>query len=359
VNGPKVAKRSRRQSSHITSHYLKLRIPNHLADDYLEQACPGVGLKTNVDQVAALDLLRDEGRISDEEYEDLKREVLEIADVPTGESGENEEQNPSSTESASTRSDDGPPEKSEDARWPTLRIDLSPVYLGVLLITSLVLLLASSLGVLSWPVTTVAILGLGATLVQGGHWVTIAGGVAAAVIVLVGLFGSGDQPSPVQSLSGASEAPAASAPIVPGSLGINLEDLTDLWNFPAGPPRITRGLVRNNEPGQYDSFIYRFGDWGRLAGAYDPSTDALYALLATGQLSNEATAQLYLHLCFVLNPYSQECIDSYFEKGLADGTLADFGGVSYQAEWQIDDQTWRLDIEGNVLTIRVLGTTVS
>ncbi|MFV1961191.1 MAG: SHOCT domain-containing protein [Acidimicrobiia bacterium] len=317
-------------------------------------------MKKNVDQVAALDLLRDEGRISDEEYEDLKTEVLEIADVPTGESGENEEQNPSSAESTSARSGDGQPEKSEDARWPALRIDLSPVYLGVLLITSVVLLLASSLGVLSWLVTTVAILGLGATLVQGGHWVTIAGGVAVAGIVIVGLLGGGDNPSTVQGpVDNVELAPAASAPTVPGSLGINLEDLTDLWNFPAGPPRITSGLVRNNEPGQYDSFIYRFGDWGRLAGAYDPSTDALYALLATGQLSNEATAQLYLHLCFVLNPYSQGCIDSYFEKGLADGTLADFGGVSYKAEWQIDDQTWRLDIEGNVLTIRVLGTEVS
>ena len=140
---------------------------------------------------------------------------------------------------------------------------------------------------------------------------------------------------------------------------LSIDDLTDLWNTPAEPPNITRGFVHNTEPGQYDSFIYRFGDWGRLAGAYDPSTDTLYALLATGQFSHEATAQLYLHLCFVVHPYSQECIDSYFEQGLADGTLADFEDVGHQAEWQIDEQTWRLDIEGNVLTIRVLGAAVS
>jgi hypothetical protein len=146
---------------------------------------------------------------------------------------------------------------------------------------------------------------------------------------------------------------------VPGSLGINVSDLTHLWNSLPQSPGITGGFVHNTEPGQYDSFIYRFGDWGRLAGAYDPSTDAVYALLATGQFSQEATAQLYLHLCFMLNPYSQECIDNYFEKGLDDGTLADFGDVSHQAEWQMDDQTWRLDIEGNVLTIRVLGEAVS
>lgn len=249
-------------------------------------------------------------------------------------------------------------EKPGGVRWPELRTDLSPVVLGVLLVTSAILLLASSLGLLSWLVTIVAIPALGATLVEGGRWVTIAGGVAVVVIVLASAIGGADNPATEQSANVAS-IPVAPPPAVPGSLGINITDMTDLWNSLAEPPKITRGLVHNTEPGEYDSFIYRFGDWGRLAGAYDPSTDAVYALVAAGQLSNEATAQLYLHLCFMLNPYSQECIDNYFEKGLADGTLIDFQNVSHQAEWQMDDQTWRLDIEGNVLTIRVLGTAVS
>jgi len=350
-------------------------------------------LNTNVDQLTVLNQLRDEGRISDQEYESLTREILEFADVPTGESGEdgeqdssstdstptrsdddqNEkadvptgesgedgEQDPSSTDSTPARSDDDQHEKSEGPRWPALRIDVPPLYRGLMLITSVVLLLASSLGMLSWLVTTIAILALGATLVQGGRWVTMVGSVAVAAIMIGSLFVGGDNPSSVQGLiDNAAVAPAASTPTVPGSLGINIDDLTDLWNTPAEPPNITRGFVHNTEAGPYDSFIYRFGDWGRLAGAYDPSTDTLYALLATGQFSHEATAQLYLHLCFVVHPYSQECIDSYFEQGLADGTLADFEDVGHQAEWQIDDQTWRLDIEGNVLTIRVLGAAVS
>ena len=316
-------------------------------------------MKTNVDQLAVLNQLKDEGRISDQEYEGLKREILEIADVQTGDSGEDGEHDSSSTDSTPNRSDDGQHEKSEGPRWPTLRIDVSPVYLGLMLITSVILLLASSLGLLSWLVSIVAILALGATLVQGGLWVTMAGGVAVAVVMIGSLFSGSDNPSAVQgSTDNAAVAPAASGPPVPGSLGINIDDLADLWNTLTEPPNITRGFVHNTEPGQYDSFIYRFGDWGRLAGAYDPSTDALYALLATGQVNREATAQLYLHLCFVLHPYSQECIDNYFEKGLADGTLADFADVSHQAEWQMDDQTWRLDIEGNVLTIRVLGAAV-
>jgi hypothetical protein len=142
---------------------------------------------------------------------------------------------------------------------------------------------------------------------------------------------------------------------VAGSLGVGLGDLVDQWNALDEAPSITRGLTRNTEPGQYDSFIYRFGEWGRLAGAYDPATDSLHGLLAAGQLSNEATSQLYLHLCFVLHPYSQECIDSYFQYGLSDETLADFGDTNHQASWQIEDQTWSVEIEGNVLTIRALG----
>ena len=212
----------------------------------------------------------------------------------------------------------------------------------------------------AWLISTSRFRALGATVVQGLRRVRMVGSVAVAAIMIGSLFVGDDNPSSVQGLiDNAAVAPAASTPTVPGSLGINIDDLTDLWNTPAEPPNITRGFVHNTEPGQYDSFIYRFGDWGRLAGAYDPSTDVLFALLATGQFSHEATAQLYLHLCFVVHPYSQECIDSYFEQGLADGTLADFEGVGHQAEWQIDDQTWRLDIEGNVLTIRVLGAAVS
>jgi hypothetical protein len=186
----------------------------------------------------------------------------------------------------------------------------------------------------------------------------IVGAVIVVGIVLASALGGVSNP-PSEQGAVVGDTDLAAPPAVPGSLGIKMSDLTELWNSLPQSPAITGGFVHNTEPGQYDSFIYRFGDWGRLAGAYDPSTDAVYALLATGQFSNRATAQLYLHLCFMLNPYSQECIDNYFEKGLDYGTLADFGDVPHQAEWQMDDRTWRLEIDGNVLTIRVLGPDVS
>lgn len=310
-----------------------------------------------VDRLAVLNRMIDEGRISDQEYEELKGEILGLDTVQT-ESDETVPDDPSTTLSPPPPSDDETQEKKGEPWAPVMRRDVSPVYLVVLVIAAAVLLLASSLGLLSWLLSTIAILALGATLVEGGSWVTMAGAVAIVAILIGGAFGGSNNQSADQSVIQGS-TPAAPPPVVAGSLGIYLQDLTDLWNTVTEEPNITRGFVHNTEPGQYDSFIYRFGDWGRLAGAYDPANDALYALLATGQFSDAATAQLYLHLCFALQPYSQECIDSYFEQGLEDGTLADFVNIDHHAEWQIEDQTWQVDIESNVLTIRVLGEDVS
>jgi len=214
------------------------------------------------------------------------------------------------------------------------------------------------LGLVSWFVSFLAVLAMTATLVDGGFKVTIGAGLALALIILFGILGR-IPATPVETVAADNDPAPPATEIVPGSLGLGLADLTEQWNTLEEHPVITRGLTVNSESGQYDSFIYRFGDWGRLAGAYDPDSDALYGLLAAGQLSNDSTSQLYLHLCFVLHPYSQGCIDSYFEDGLDNLTLADFGDQSHQARWTIEDQTWLLEIENNVLTIRALAADAS
>jgi hypothetical protein len=53
-------------------------------------------------------------------------------------------------------------------------------------------------------------------------------------------------------------------------------------------------------------------------------------------------------------PYSQECVDSYFEEGLGETPLDELEGP-YRSEWKVADHTWRLEIEENLLTIRVFG----
>ena len=300
---------------------------------------------TTVDHLAALELLREEGAIFDQEFEDLKSEIFSPDDAH-------------SDESSLSIPDNRALGWAAFLQWrPNIRTDLPPKYDGALLVIAGFLVLTSMLGIVSWLVSFLAVLALTATLVEGGIRVTIAAGLGLLAIVMVGLFGNSSSSRTVPASNAAALAPVGE-PIVAGSLGTGLDELVDRWNALDETPDITRGLTINTEPGQYDSFIYRFGDWGRLAGAYDPATDALYGLLAAGQLSNEATSQLYLHLCFVLHPYSQECIDSYFEHGLSERPLADFGNTSHQAQWEMDDQTWLLEIAGNVLTIRALAPDV-
>jgi hypothetical protein len=227
-------------------------------------------------------------------------------------------------------------------------------YLGAVFLASTALVVVGWAGVLSWWVIIPAILVLVMNLLDGWRKPTLVGVVVVTILLIVDLAAS--TPSTTQVVGAAPTTPST-VPLSPpvGSLGIYMEDIIAAWNQVEDAPQIVRGLTRQNEIGDYDTFIYRFGQWGRLAGAYDPDDDAIYALLVAGQLSDEATDGLYLHLCFVVSPYSQDCIDTYHEQGLDGGDLADLSGVSRNVEWRLEDQTWRLEIDQNVLTIRVFG----
>jgi hypothetical protein len=237
---------------------------------------------------------------------------------------------------------------------PRLRQDLSGTYIALIAVTSIGLIAAGATGMLSWFIALSAATLLGTTLIEGWRLVTVTGTVLVVGIVLVGFVASLGEPPPQPVVAATNPAPQEPNPDIPGSLGIRMDEVTDAWNTLEGEPRITRGLTRNNETGEYDTFIYRFGEWGRLAGAYDPDTEALYALLATGWLTEVPTAQLYMRLCFMVAPYSPECVDSYLAEGLGDVPLTDIESP-YRSEWTVADHTWRLEIDENLLTIRVFG----
>ena len=300
-------------------------------------------MPTQPDPDEVLDRMRDEGRISDEEYDALRGEVID-ATRPLDEVDESQFEEERHAEV---------PDPTPRRPKLTLRGDLPSGYLTLIVIGLVGIVVASLVGILPWWLTILAMPTLGATLVEGGNRVVLAGGALIGFIVIAGLVGGGTSPS-------TEAAPAAKAPPVsavaapPESLGVFLSELSEQWNVVSGAPRITKSFTRYSESGAYDSFLYRFGDWGRLAGAYDPATDALYALLVTGQIRANPTSGLFQRLCFVLDPFSQECIDTYIEQGLDSGALEDFVDVDHNAEWKIGDQTWRLEIENNILTIRVL-----
>ncbi|MGB8362230.1 MAG: hypothetical protein WCE80_12610 [Acidimicrobiia bacterium] len=320
------------------------------------------------DQLTVLRRLQSQGRITDDEFRDLAKGFA--GDDPGLESTSEEVDMGEMDPTPDVVGDgDSSPERGlehkvadleddeEDPPYltPSFRESLTVDYLRLVFLASLVLLAVSLFGFISWWVSILTILVLVTTLVDGWEKVTRVGAAVTAVVMVAALlFPSAAPEQPEQAVT-VTLPPQDPHPPIAGSLGIYMDQVIDLWNTVDGSPRINKGLTRHNEVGEYDTFIYRFGDWGRLAGAYDPGNEAVYALLITGTFSAPDTPQLYLHLCYMIAPYSQECIDSYHEKGLHGGVLSDFADTAHEAEWTVDDSTWRLVIDQNVMTVRVYG----
>ena len=193
------------------------------------------------------------------------------------------------------------------------------------------------------------------TLVQlfrrAGVWGVLGLGFLLVIIAIVAWWPANQGPPPVGTLAPLPTQPAAAAS---DSLGISLPDLTSRWNEASVPPTISKGIPRTPETGRFDAFSYRFNDSSLVAGAYDDRTDDIYALLVSSWISDENAHQLVIHLCHVVHPYSQACLDEYFENGLGGLTLEDYRDVDHQADWKIGEVVWRLDISHNIQNIRAI-----
>lgn len=257
-----------------------------------------------------------------------------------------------------TTAGDGNPREQESFLDKVLAIagTPSPVYLGSLMLGSVLLMGAAALDLFPWAASAIGIVGLLATMFRGGYWVTLACSVAVTVIAVMAIWPGEPTLADAPPNEGIiSQSQGASEEIPHGSLGFKLDELRDLWNSLDEPPRIDRGFSRSSEPGPLDGFVIRFDQGASLAGAYDPNDDYVYALSASSRLDHESATTMYLHLCFVLHPYSQECINGYWEEGLDGDRPEDYLGTRHSAEWKIGSQAWRLAIVGNVQEIKVLG----
>ncbi len=180
--------------------------------------------------------------------------------------------------------------------------------------------------------------------------------VGAVLILVTGFFFAGqDDATGTVKADPASLASAASGP-APGSLGIRLPDLAEGWNAMTDPPLITGGIMTSPEPGQLDSFLHRFDASSVVAGAYDPIDGSVYAVMVRADLLDESVANLYIHLCYLLHPGSQECLDAFIEAADLFGQAhADLVGTEQSAVWEFEGHSWRVDIADDVETIRVQG----
>jgi hypothetical protein len=123
------------------------------------------------------------------------------------------------------------------------------------------------------------------------------------------------------------------------------------------PPLISGGITTSPEPGALDSFLYRFNDSAFIAGAYDPSNHYVYALMLRSNLNYEPTSGIFVHLCHLLHPGSQACLETFIEEtGMFGRSPTEFIDIEHFATWEFEGHEWRLEIRNNVETIRVLGS---
>lgn len=181
-------------------------------------------------------------------------------------------------------------------------------------------------------------------------------GAAAAVAILGVIVFTGGNPEPVR----AGPRPEAAAPMTPeipkGSLGIRLDDVDEAWNAVDQPPLMLSGVMVSPDQGRFDAFIHSFDGSAELSGVFDRSDRFVYGLRARAALGSTSIRNLYVHLCYMLHPGSQECLETFVEEAGVYGTaIEDFEGEDYEAGWSFAGNEWRLGIEDDVETIRVFG----
>jgi hypothetical protein len=259
-------------------------------------------VSSRLDDLRDLAEMLDEGKITQNEYDVVKAELL---DAPAED-----------WESPGQAAIDPEPEPESDstASWRALLAEFPPVYRA-------------------------AAIGAGLVLVAG-----------------VFLAATSDTAGSVRADPTSIRAAAPAGP-APDSLGLLLTDLVGRWNEVEDPPTINGSVMTSPEPGRLDSFLHRFEGNAVLAGAYDPADGSVHALMARASLHDEAASGLFIHLCHVLQPGSQPCLDAFVEvTGTFGKPHSELAGTQTQLGWDLGGQAWELQIEDDVETIRVRST---
>lgn len=261
-------------------------------------------MSSRLDDLRDLAVMLDEGKVTQQEYDTVKAELLDAAAEEWGD-----------PDPATVEDDDGEP--SNEAA-------------GV-----------ARTGLLAGIPQIYRIAAIGALLV------VVAGALVTARIDTAGSV-QADQ------LSIRAAAPAGPAA---DSLGVLLADISTGWNEVGDPPTINGGIMTSPEAGPLDSFLYRFGSGAVLAGAYDPTDGSVHALMARASLHDQAAANLFIHLCHLLQPGAPACLDTFI---IMTGTFgkphSELAGTNSAVAWDLDGLSWEFLIDDDVETIRVTGT---
>lgn len=207
---------------------------------------------------------------------------------------------------------------------------------------------------LAWLAVALGALALQVTRSKDGRWMPWVGIVLGVIFTIVNLTSGPAETSAVAALPNPSPAEEVVPDPPDGSLGFRFNNLAEEWNALDQPPFITTGIKASDESGALDSFKYRFDDAALVAGAYDSTDGYIYAIFMRAGLRSDAISQMYVRLCYLVHPGSQDCLDTFIEEnGMFGKTPLDFIDVVHDVSWTFEGNEWRLTITDNVQTIRV------
>jgi hypothetical protein len=179
--------------------------------------------------------------------------------------------------------------------------------------------------------------------------------VLTAGLMIYALIGNlRPEPVPLPAVTALPTNPIVPVEPPPDSLGIRFDEVRELWNSLDRPPTITQALRKFPEGGGLDSFYHLFDTSAVFAGAIDRETNYVAALMVRSNVADPATPNMYLHLCQIVHPFSADCIDNYFQIGLNGKSLEELDD-GYHVSWTDGGFEWRVTIEDELQTIRVLG----
>jgi hypothetical protein len=325
-------------------------------------------VSSRLEDLRGLAQLLDEGKITQNEFEVVKTEILEASPdewaTPgssniASKNGEAKADLNGSTPTMDEQEQHGPVAESEPTTGPDWLVfvkGIPTVYWAAMGATVVTGLYGGSFAPIAWVTAAVGAYALVTNTVENGRWMAWTGVAAGVLFSLVAIFFSGGNQAVNAGPPALASGPEVLAEIPVGSLGTRFADLQEGWNALDEPPYILKGINTTPEAGPLDSFLYRFDGGAVLAGAYNPSDDYIYALMGKAGLRHEASSSMYLHLCYLLYPGTQECFDAYVEEsGVFGENTDDLSGADHFASWGFDGNEWRLEIADDIQTLRVLG----
>jgi len=340
-------------------------------------------VSSRVQDLLELAQMLDQGKITQHEYDVVKTELLEApaeewamagapmevealpveADpIPAGipaysNGGRSHHDETADAEPADIGDGASESETKTDPDWLVFARQIPPLYWASIGAALLSIFFAGSFTPIAWVTGIVAAVALVRVKDQNMRWMAWTGLAVGVIFSMIGIVTSGSAGSvDAAPLANTSAGPEDPAEIPVGSLGVEFSNLEEGWNALPDPPFILRGITTTPEAGVLDSFMYRFDEAALLAGAYNPSDGYIYALMAKTGVNHEARSNMYVHLCYLLYPGTQECFDTYIaESGLYNRTAEEKDESDHAASWQFEGNEWRVEIANDIETIRVLG----